>query len=202
LFNRPTVTGLAPLLSWSSSRAKGQPRCRISPRPARPWHPRGMEAADLSASDFSRAQLWRLGRDARDIVAAATMGNPLLVAIILPHHRPTGKHKSAALAFRRALRGYTSWAGACEDRRNTQPSSVIGRRNARRADAVSATCCAAAVTTDVLSAVRLHRPRKGRNLLAGVCVTPCADGESPIARNRSASEAHDVEYPRLLLSSA
>jgi hypothetical protein len=82
-------------------------------RPARPWHPRGMEAADLSASDFSRAQLWRLGRDARDIVAAATMGNPLLVAVILPHHRPTGKHKSAGA---RSPSGATRTSPACQCR--------------------------------------------------------------------------------------
>jgi hypothetical protein len=61
---------------------------------------------------------------------------------------------------------------------------------------------AAAVTTDVLRAVRLHRPRKGRNLLAGVFVTPRADGESPTPKNRLASDANDAEYQRLLLSIA
>jgi hypothetical protein len=73
-----------------------------------------------------------------------------------------------------------SWAVVADDRRKSQPSSVIDRRNARRADAVSAASYAAAVTTDALSAVHLDRPQKADNLLAGVSVKSCADGESRI----------------------
>jgi hypothetical protein len=39
------------------------------------------------------------------------------------------------------LCGCASWAVVADDRRNTQPSSVIERPNARRADAVSGTSC-------------------------------------------------------------
>jgi hypothetical protein len=43
---------------------------------------------------------------------------------------------------------------------------------------------------------------RARNLLAGVFVTPRADGESPAVGDRSASEALDVEHRRLLLPNA
>jgi hypothetical protein len=49
------------------------------------------------------------------------------------------------------------------------------------------------------------RPQEAQHLNAGIqsaFIPRRADGESPAMRNRSASEAHDVGHPRLLLSSA
>jgi hypothetical protein len=63
---------------------------------------------------------------------------------------------------RRTLRRRTSWAGVPDDRRNTQPSPVIDRRNARRADAVSATSFAIPGKTGTVQRSVLSRPwRKG-----------------------------------------
>jgi hypothetical protein len=90
---------------------------------SRPWHPRGVEAAELSASDFSRAQPWRLGRDAREIVAAATMGNPLLLQ---PLSRATGQPASAN---RPVFQGApTARARPCENRSASAVDDAEHRR--------------------------------------------------------------------------
>jgi hypothetical protein len=53
--------------------------------------------------EVGRAQPWRLGWGERDIVAAATMGNPLLVGPILSRHQPIGKQKSVGARSRNLI---------------------------------------------------------------------------------------------------
>jgi hypothetical protein len=75
------------------------------------------------------------------------------------------------------LRGRAPWAAVVDDRRNTQPSPVIDRRNARRADAVSATSCRHALKDRELSAKRAFKAvAKARLRTSDNPLPPCVGG--------------------------